>query len=266
MTIKNLCKMINIPKGVADFVIDYDETVNYSELEEAFKKLESVELWKETVEELQACCGDDPNGFKILTLQMHCICRTYDKYMEIGISEKVFIDTMSFITRFLKSQKDTWGGYAFAWAWWMPRQITMREFRLGELEFEFVVDGDRLLYHVHIPADANLAVADLDAIYPFTEKYFPDKANGTVCCYSWLLSSELRKLLPESANIIKFQNQFKIIFENKDDNGGIGWIYNKEMPYEELPEDTTLRRNMKEHLLSGGKVGAGFGEHEKPAR
>ena len=43
------------------------------------------------------------------------------------------------------------------------------------------------------------------------------------------------------------------------------WVYclteaqQKQTPLEALPEDTTLQRNMKAYLLSGGKVGTARG-------
>ncbi len=261
MNISMLCEKLNIPAEVAEAVTSYDKTVDYSALGDTFKKLDLPELWGEAISELQAFCGDDPMGMKILTLLMHCITYTYEKYLEKGIPEKIFIDTMGFIPRFLKSNYDTWGNYSFVWAWWLPREITMREFRVGEFEYEFSCEGERLKINVHIPSDARLASSDIKAIYPFIEEFYPEYKNGIICCDSWMLSPELKKLLPESSNIIKFQNQFEIKHIDLESPCFMGWIYDKSMPIEDLPEDTTLRKNLKQHLLGGGKVGSAYGEY-----
>ncbi len=191
---------------------------------------------------------------------MHCILDTHDKYSQKGIPEDIFLDTMGFIPRFLNSNFETWGNYNFVWAWWIPRQISMREFRVGEFEYEFVREGDILKIYVHIPSDAYLAAADLNAIWPFIDEFYPEYRGGVICCDSWLLSPELKKLLPESSNIIKFQNQFDIKHIDLESPWFMGWVYGNDMPLETLPEDTTLRRNLKKHLIAGGKVGSAYGE------
>ena len=39
------------------------------------------------------------------------------------------------------------------------------------------------------------------------------------------------------------------------------WVYRKtDIKYEELPEETSLQRNMKLYLLEGGKVGGAKGK------
>ena len=46
----------------------------------------------------------------------------------------------------------------------------------------------------------------------------------------------------------------------KDSNEFMEWVFKrKDLPLEELPEETSLQKNMKAHLLSGGWVGEGMG-------
>ena len=80
-------------------------------------------------------------------------------------------------------------------------------------------------------------------------------------CDSWLLSPELKKLLPEDSNIIRFQNKFRIERFDEENPYFVGWVYPgmEDLPREQLPENTTLQRNMKKYLIEGGKLGSAYG-------
>ena len=79
-------------------------------------------------------------------------------------------------------------------------------------------------------------------------------------CDSWMLVPVLQKLLPPSANILKFQNRFEILRVEEESRAVLDWICpDPTVPYEQLPEDTTLQRNIKKYLLSGGKFGWALG-------
>ena len=55
------------------------------------------------------------------------------EYVRRGIPMGLFADTFGFVTRFVTSTKDTHGKYSYNWAWWLPREITLQEFRIGAL-------------------------------------------------------------------------------------------------------------------------------------
>ena len=47
----------------------------------------------------------------------------------------------------------------------------------------------------------------------------------------------------------------------EDSLGFMDWIYgSKDIPIEELPEKTSLQKNVKEFLKQGGKIGCPSGE------
>ena len=99
----------------------------------------------------------------------------------------------------------------------------------------------------------------------FLREYLPEWAEAPMECESWLLSPALCKLLPEGSNILRFQNAFEVTETDPEPMDVLEWVYwltegqQKHTPLEALPEDTTLRRNMKAYLLSGGKVGTARG-------
>lgn len=67
-------------------------------------------------------------------------------------------------------------------------------------------------------------------------------------------------MLSNSSNIINFQNRFEILNEGEVDTEFIEWLFNtKSLDYTTLPENTSLQRNVKNHLLTGGVIRTPYG-------
>lgn len=79
MNIRQLCNMLELDSDFTDEILKYNQTVKT----------------------LRQFVGEDARGIKILTLYLHCLFKTYELYMEKGISETIFRDTVRFITRFV---------------------------------------------------------------------------------------------------------------------------------------------------------------------
>lgn len=264
MNIETLCGKLGLDSDVKTAVLRYDKENDYEKIGDSIEKLYSRESWGRGIEELQEYCGEDERGFKILSICMHCLLRTYDSYMKKGISEKIFLDTAGFIPRFLNEHKRAHGISAFTWAHWIPRQIAMEEFRIGDYEYELICEGDKKRISLHIPSDADLANGDIEAVYPFLERYYPEYSGAEIFCSSWLLVPALKELLGEDSNIIRFQNRFSVYEVDEESQSFMDWVYSsREIPYSELPEGTTLQKNMKRYLLSGGKIGWARGTYRK---
>ena len=121
------------------------------------------------------------------------------------------------------------GKLVFRWGWWFPRQLSMREFRLGALEYEMSEDANGKKIFLHIPSDADLSERSVShsigAAKSFFEKYYPDFAGADMYCDSWMLAPALREVLPESSNIMNFRRRFKVIRVNEDSKAFLEWIY-----------------------------------------
>jgi hypothetical protein len=118
--------------------------------------------------------------------------------------------------------------------------------------------GDKLI-SVHIPSDAVMIREKLDQSYEmaksFFNKYFPDYSDVVMYSRTWLLDPELKTLLPRDSKILSFQSDYKITKIADVDSGVIKWVYKKNYDdYTQLPENTTLQRNLKKYLLSGRKI------------
>ena len=96
----------------------------------------------------------------------------------------------------------------------------------------------------------------LTRYHEFCGKYFPKCSGFSLCCESWLLSPALHKLLKKDSNILQFQDMFEITETDEESMAVMDWVFpDCARGLEQLPETTSLQRNMKKYLLSGGKVG-----------
>lgn len=268
MTLEVLCNMLDLPSEVSDAVTAYQNSHPHVLDDSLKKQLKSRDLWDSAIEELKSRIGEDPSGFYILSTLLGYACEAHDEYEKMGIPDSVFAETMKFCTRFLGEHKQTHGCYAFIWAWWFPRQLSLQEFRIEELEFEFVDGSERRIY-IHIPSDAHLETICIQKSFTeftrFLEKYFPDWREVDWYCDSWLLSPSLQQLLPENSRILMFQKFFEIESVNYDSMAALDWVFpGQKDDFARLSENTSLQRNMKKFLLAGGKTGCAVGKIEHP--
>jgi hypothetical protein len=210
----------------------------------------------------------DPGNMKMLALMLYALSYTYEKYRSAGIDDDVFVATMGCFNRFLHEYHDGYEEWVFDRDWWTFRQTAMTVFRLGELEYEMKsIDIDRYI-SIHIPSDAvflpEKVKASLLASRAFFRAHFPDYENVEYRCSSWLLSPALKTLLPPQSNILAFQSLFTLTGEDYSGSGYITWVYKRKYDdYRELPEETTLQRNLKQYLLSGEVLSVGKGVLKK---
>ena len=265
MHVAELCHLIDLPAEMADRVQAFDSEFDYSAIDSETHRLLSRATWEQAIKETQRILGDDPAGVKMLACMLRGACQTHQVYVEKGIPEVVFIDTMKFFSRFVNFHQAVYGFPAFTWAWWVPRQLSLNEFRIGSLEYETVeTDTDRRIY-IHIASDSVLSLPRLRESYltarRFFADFFPAYANVDMFCESWLLCPVLHELLPASANILAFQRSFDVDKVDPENDGFMLWVYGrKDTRPTDLPERTSLQRKMKTHLLQGGKIGAASGK------
>ncbi len=260
MDFVSLCEMLELPGEVKEQMLVYNRE-GRSVLDEPLReRLKKREYWDETISEIKERIGEDEKGFYILSeLLVYSCGETYEKYRELGIDEDIFAATMKFCTRFIHEHKSAYGDYAFVWAWWFPRQLSLQEFRIGELEFEFV-EGEKPQIDVHIPSDANMKPDCIQESFrkyqDFLKRYFPEWLDIDLCCDSWMLSPALEQLLPPDSNIIRFQKLFCVESVDYESMAVLDWVYpGAEPDIPALPERTSLQRKMKQFFLDGGKVG-----------
>lgn len=214
------------------------------------------------------------NGLVILRLYLAWTLDTKTRYDALGIPESVFWDSMKDITIWTEDYWNKHGIPGFAEWEWVLNTLRMKVFRIGRLQFEpsslkeTVLCGDCVypagtpVLEVHIPAgeplDAAAVAESLQNAPAFFQTYF-HREFSLFHCHSWLLSPQLKNLLPEQSRILQFQNLFTVYNEDQErqaEERVFGYLSNDANLY---PENTTLQRSLKDALLDGKTVGMGLG-------
>lgn len=202
-------------------------------------------------------------GLPVLALHLQQACFAWEQYRVLGISEDIYIDTMGCFSRFVREHLVSFGTYGFDRDFWTTRQTGCRLFRIGQLEYELLTENGQNLVSIHIPSDAVLKLPLLRKSWEdakaLIDRTFPEFREANWVCGSWLLSPNLKELLPETSNILKFQKSFRLSAAYAEEDFR-EWVYKRtDIPDRDLPENTTLQRNLKRFLLAGGSFLSGEG-------
>jgi len=269
-TINDLCRLICMPEEITTAVVEFDKQFDYNSINEFMERLCHRNIWNEALGEIKKVLGEDEKGIKILACMLKLACATYDKYADRKISDEIYAESMKSFTRFVNEHKVSYGTYGFDREWWTMRQASGILFRIGELEYELVDEDNKKTVALHIPSDSDMTRAKLEHSYKTAKKFlkdnFADYADVPMTCHSWLLSPTLQPMLSEDSHIMKFQNEFDITATGEEENGFAQWLFkNPKLEIKDFPEDTSLQRKMKQHLLNGGTVAEAKGILREPA-
>lgn len=215
------------------------------------------------------------NGLVLLKLYLDWAVDTRRKYDRLGIPEIYFWDSMQDIRIWCEDCLRKNGEPGFREVEWVGRSLRLEVFRIGRLQFEpirlsqdVVLEGIQYsaglpALDVHIPAGEPLTpeavLASMNRAPEFFRAYF-GKEFPLLHCHSWLLSPELKELLPECSRIIQFQNLFSVYKTDNEERQAeeriFGFISDHPQDY---PESTSLQRTVKQYLLDNQKILMGAG-------
>jgi hypothetical protein len=228
----------------------------------------------EKVGQMAAECHPYTYHFLFLT---HAAYWLRKQYAFRGVSEAVYWDIMSDFRYKLHECYANHGVFGISVGWWYKRIFSCDIFMLGRLQYEYalypfekaysigtvcVERGDPVL-SIHIPSAGPLTKASRQDSYRRAFAFFSHDKRPIVCvCDSWLMFPGHETILPETSNIRAFMRDFEIIHSKTDDAPRGSWrIFGpkgQEAP-ENWPEDTSLQRAYKQHVMNGGSTGSGFG-------
>lgn len=247
-----LCEAIGMPREVTVQVL------RWQALPVDLSALTRQETWESGLNELEAQLEPDPLGFKMLSCMLRCALSARAEYDRLGLPEEVYRDTMACFSRFVREHRVSYGVYGFDRGFWTVRQVSCRLFRIGELEYELIEYEGKPAISLHIPTDIRLRTELLRASWEQARqllgRVFPEYRDAPMLCHSWLLSPSLQELLRSDSNILRFQRAFEISTLPGENTDYGEWVFkNPKLTVAECPEDTSLQRNLKRFLLSGGK-------------
>ena len=126
-----------------------------------------------------------------------------------------------------------------------------------------MVPGDTLI-KVHIPNMGKLLKEDCDAAYARAQetftKCYPEYDFKGFVTHTWFLGPALEPALREGSNIKNFRNYFEIFPAKSNGNDVFQYVYRQnvktpaEVAIDELPEDNSLRKGIKDQLQKGNYI------------
>lgn len=273
MDLVTLCNEINLQPEIKSKVFAFQKCFDFRTIEQQLNGFSDYQNIGKAHKELKMILGEDEDCVKILTCMLQASAAAYEVYKQKGICDEIYVATMKCYTRFIDEAYQKTGRLCFDRDWWTARQAGCHLFRIGELEYEILQKGNTVRIGLHIPSDADFSPSAVDQSVKrakeFFRKYSAETQSAEYVCHSWLLDHQLRGMLKATSNILDFQNRFEIVAAGGADQEFIGWVFHRGSAeygdYADLPEDTSLQRNMKKHLLSGGIIRSAFGKMKETA-
>jgi len=266
MTVPELIARLNLPEQTAT-------AIQYIPLPENHSALKSSFFLKTSL--FSDFAKADPTGLTVLKLYLHWAIDTWSRYHDLGIPEEYFWDSMKDIPIWCGDYLAKHGAPGFREWEWVANSLRLEVIRIGRLQFEPALLSQNVtangkgfpagtpILDVHIPAGEPLTpeavLASLnqapDFFKRYTQTHFP-----LFHCHSWLLSPDLKALLPKHSRIIQFQNLFTIYRTDNEERQAeervFGFLSNDPHNY---PEVTALQKAIKRYLLDGKDVMMGAG-------
>lgn len=209
------------------------------------------------------------------------------KYEALGVAPEVIADTFSDITlrQRLFFQKTGKIGLSRADCIWLRHLASAQIFKLGVLQYQptkmyyletyengspfFVISDSQKarlpagtpVVNVHIQTGADLEPErvgeSLQTARQFFANTFPQTSFRAMVCYSWLLHSGLKDLMPSSSRILRFAENFEVISETGDKRQAVERIFGKRYRRKaDYPQQTRLQRAA---LAAPDKLGYALG-------
>ena len=196
---------------------------------------------------------------------------TKDLYKNTKLSDELFADNIKDLyiwSEKYEKENNVKGLYKEHFKW-VDSILEMKVIKLGRLQFEvleniddlsniFEETKDFLFVNVHIREGEKLTPEECEKSYDMAINFYKSRGHkfSTVVfvCYSWLLSPNLKNILPEESNIIKFQEKYTFFSSNLNEKNPqiIERVFgNKSENIEDWEEGTNLQRKLKEEWKKG---------------
>ncbi|MEU8354038.1 acyltransferase domain-containing protein [Streptomyces sp. NPDC048845] len=215
-------------------------------------------------------------------------------HRERGIPETVSRRTLADLGRHLAVHRRRTGRTGLLHPWWPTLHFRGELYQLGRLQFQRarldertgaavaaaglpLGSGGRPLgpggpaLNVHIPdfsgpMTPGACDASVDRARVFFPRHFPEEPYTVAMCNSWLLDRQLREYLPESSNIVRFQDRFHDAPPlpdapaEPDDTEPVAFVFgDPALDIAGLPRRTAVERAVTDHLRAGGHWYGGYG-------
>ncbi|WP_425535561.1 acyltransferase domain-containing protein [Streptomyces aureus] len=204
-------------------------------------------------------------------------------HRERGVPEEVSRRTLADLGRHVAVHHRRAGGPGLLFPWWIALHFHGELFQLGRLQFQRAPLGRRTAAAIgaagldarpgtpclslHItdfrgPLSPEACDRSLGLAREFFARHYPEERHEIAVCDSWLLDPQLRHRLPADSNIVRFQDRFHPVHEERtpDDTLPIGFVFgDPDLPLDELPRRNSVERAVVDQLRDGGHWYGGRG-------
>ena len=191
-----------------------------------------------------------------------CTGKLYEKYIEAGRTEQMFINAVRDILFKTVECEKRYGVFGIAPLWWFDGLLKMTRFSTIRLQFDkttltkdpiklsnYTVETGDLIFKCHIPSDGPLTYEKRYASYKELYEFYKDELKDGILvmhCDSWLLFPDyIEKVFDPKSNIVDFSRDFEIYDKEYVENFGDCWrIFNKDFDgdVDSLPQETSLQK------------------------
>ena len=236
------------------------EMIAHPECWDEGKKL-ADEIWNRAPERLTI-----QTGMELLYALALLVERVLEKNGARGIPREVTIDTLRDVNTWIENYRDYYGGLGVMATNWMQYHFTGDLFQMGRLQFRIAPakDGEPGEYTIetHIPQGPGLTVENCYESFhravDFFARYFPEYDPKCIVCHSWLLCPKLSEILDQDSKIVRFMQMWiQNPWPADESNHAMKMVFGYDFTRDQLPdapENTSLQRNLKRYLLSGGQI------------
>ncbi len=137
-----------------------------------------------------------------------------------------------------------------------------RLIRLDANEWECRIDKNSPVLDMHIPAGGGMTLSacqdSMRWALRFFPEHFPERKFAAFSCKSWILNTQLQKVLPPEANLLQFQREVYLLPTAGDGKSGLNFIFGKkDVNMHTAPRTTSIQRALLEILESGQALRSG---------
>lgn len=149
-----------------------------------------------------------------------------------------------------------------AYFFWLRHYALGELFLINDFQYEIKNHDGKVSIAIHIPEGTKLDVyqnlLSFKEALDFFETYYPELEISGFLCESWLLNKEIEKIMGRKTNISRFGDMFERYDINDTEGDSVyRFVYKITPPYpsvDELPENTSLQKRLKEYMKNGKKL------------
>lgn len=220
-------------------------------------------------------------GVHLYTMQL-VFCLTCSELMQkrhkrMGYPDALFHDAMKDYTYKLKECLEVAHVIGIIPGFWFAIWLDLKLFSLGRFQYETITfpedyttkSGIELkkgmpCYSIHIPASGvSLTIDQRMDSYKRAYEFFGGKGEPMIMiCSSWLLYDRNKEFLSETSNLMQFAGDFEVYKNEEYPKGAcLSYVFGdcRDKDVKDLPENTSMQRNMKQWLMKGNNLGCGTG-------